>query len=148
MELYNIQKIKGNKSKKARVGRGIGSGHGGHTSGKGHKGQKARTGNSVPTGFEGGQVPLHKKLPKIGGFKSSKRSKCAHIKLELFNRFTAGDEVTPQSLIKEKLIEKGNYFTVKVLKVGKISKKLTFKGFTFSQSAKESILKSGGNIVD
>ncbi len=148
MELHNITRIKGNKDKKTRVGRGIGSGHGGHTSGKGNKGQKARTGNSIPTGFEGGQVPLHKKLPKIGGFKSSRKGIYAFIKLEAFNRFSAGDEVTPQSLIKEGLLDRGNYADVKVLNSGKVAKKLTFKGFSFSESARNSILKSGGNIVD
>lgn len=148
MELHNLSKIKGNKSKRTRVGRGIGSGHGGHTSGKGNKGQKARTGNSIPRGFEGGQVPLYKKLPKIGGFKSTKKGNYASIKLESFNRFTEGTEVTPQMLITEKLLQNKTYVDVKILNTGKVAKKLTFKGFSYTKPAKEAILKSGGNIVD
>jgi large subunit ribosomal protein L15 len=148
MELHNLTRIKGNKSKRTRVGRGIGSGHGGHTSGKGNKGQKARTGNSIPRGFEGGQVPLYKKLPKIGGFKSKKRGNFVAVKLESFNRFAAGEEVTPQKLITEGILQNKTYVDVKILKTGKVAKKLTFKGFSFSKTAKQAILKSGGNIVD
>ncbi len=147
MELDNLKKIKGNKLKRNRVGRGIGSGHGGHTSGKGHKGQKARTGNSIPRGFEGGQVPLFRKFPKIGGFKSKGARKKTSISLFRLNLLEEGTEVTPKSLIKAGLIGPKEK-QVKIINTGTLTKKLTLKGFLYTEGVKETILKSGSVIVD
>jgi large subunit ribosomal protein L15 len=145
MELHNLIKIKTNRSKK-RLGRGIGSGKGGHTVGRGTKGQKARTGYNLPRGFEGGQVPLWKKVPQIGGFKSLRAKRIISISLSKFNLFEDGVVVTPQSLIDAGVLKRLNKSKVKVLDYGKLEKKVELKGFLFSKSAKDKLKKAGAKI--
>lgn len=147
MELFNIRKL--NNDKKAKiVGRGRGSGKGGHTVGKGQKGQKSRKGAKPNLGFEGGQSPLYKKLPKIGGFKNTylKKNKVKNVSLDVFNKFKDGEEVTPLVLFEKKIIKKIPSGGVKVLSTGEIKKKVVLKDFTYSQKAKEKIESIGVTI--
>ncbi len=146
MKLDNLNKLKGVKSAKKRRGRGAGSGKGMHTTGAGHKGQKARAGNSMPFGFEGGQVPLYKKLPKLGGFRSLNPKKVAIINLSNLNKFDEGAVVTPESIVESGMINFIPRHGVKVLANGEIEKKLTLKGFLFSESAKQKLEKAGCKI--
>lgn len=143
MDLSNLKKRKGINRKKKRIGRGYGSGKGGHTVGRGAKGQKAR--NTVRLGFEGGQTPLYKRLPKIGGFKSRKVSQ-AIIKVKDLNNFRKGSTVTPRDLVEKGLLEKVPSKGVKILAEGKLEKELTISGFDYSEAAKKLIEKSGSKI--
>lgn len=129
--------------KRKRLGRGIGSGLG-KTSGKGHKGQKARSGGGVRRGFEGGQTPLYRRLPKRG-FKNTRfETKYAVINLsDLDKYFNDGDVVTPE-VLKEKGIIKKQLNGVKVLANGTLTKKLTVKANRFSSIAVTKIEESGG----
>lgn len=146
--LNDILKLNGIVKGKKRVGRGIGSGKGGHTTGRGQKGQKARSGNRKPgLDFEGGQVPLYKRLPRIDGFKVYGKSKPAIINLSDLNAFKEGVEVTPEMLVAAKRIAKLTKWGVKVLGNGKLEKKLTLKGFLFSESAKKKVDESGSEII-
>ncbi len=145
MELYNLEKNK-LKNKKKRIGRGRGSGKGGHTVGKGSKGQKARKGAKPRIGFEGGQTPLYKRLPKIGGFKSSSDKVNYIINLDVLNIFDDGDEVTPQILVDKGMLDMVPSGSVKILSDGDLKKKLALRGFKFSRIAKEKIEKSGSKI--
>ena len=147
MDLSNLSKIV--KKKKKRLGRGYGSGKGGHTVGRGTKGQKSRGSRKVPLGFEGGQIPLYRRLPKIGGFSrkwGQKRPAIVH--LEDLNVFKAKSTITPKKLIEKGLIKKVPQAGVKVLSKGKLEKELIFSGLSFSKSAREKIEKSGSKVND
>lgn len=146
MNLNEITKIKSNKGKSKRLGRGYGSGKGGHTVGKGVKGQKSRQGNSIPFGFEGGQTPLYKRLPRWGGFKNPTTKNITAVRLTKFNVFADNTKVTPQDLVEKKIIKVVPKDGVKVLANGDLEKKLEFAGFMFSKVAREKIEKSGGKI--
>ncbi|MGQ0437327.1 50S ribosomal protein L15, partial [Bacillus sp. B-TM1] len=126
-----------------RVGRGIGSGNG-KTAGKGHKGQNARSGGGVRLGFEGGQTPLFRRLPKRG-FTNINRKEFAIVNLSTLNRFEDGTEVTPELLLETGVISKLND-GVKILASGAVEKKLTVKAHKFSSSAKEAIEAAGGSV--
>ncbi|MFH1295532.1 MAG: 50S ribosomal protein L15 [bacterium] len=140
MALAKMAKIAGNKSGKKRVGRGGGSGKGFHTTGKGNKGQNARRGHGIPVGFEGGQVPLHKKMPRIRGFNRSYSKKPVVVNLQALNCFKNGDEVTPQTLAAHGLINKQDLKKeIKILGHGELKAKLKFAGVSFSQSAKKAV---------
>ncbi len=129
------------KTKRTRVGRGIGSGLG-KTSGRGHKGQKARSGGGVRRGFEGGQTPLYRRLPKRG-FNNSKFAKnYTEVTLTMLNHSTS-EVVDAESLIKDGIIAKANDGIV-VLATGKLEKKLTVKAVKFTKAAKEQIEALGG----
>ena len=141
MRLDELQPAVGSKSAPKRVGRGIGSGTG-KTSGKGHKGQNARSGGGVRPGFEGGQMPLYRRLPKRG-FKNIFAKQYVSINVEDLERFENGTEVTPE-LLKETGVISKVLDGVKVLGRGELSKKLTVKAVKFSESAKEKIEKAGG----
>ena len=130
------------KTKRTRVGRGIGSGLG-KTSGKGHKGQKARSGGGVRRGFEGGQTPLYRRLPKRG-FKNINGKTYTEVTLSMLNKSEATD-VTAESLIAEGIIGKANDGIV-VLGTGKLEKKLTVKATRFTKNASEKIQALGGKI--
>lgn len=147
MELHNLKKLKRDRNKKKRIGRGMGSGKGGHTVGFGMKGQKSRRGNSIPTGFEGGQVPLFKKLPKKPGFKNHNPKRIIAVPLVKLNKFKDGDTVTPDSLVKAKIINKVPKHGVKILSNGILAKKLKLEGFLYTKQATEKITKSGSEIV-
>ena len=141
MELGNLQPATITKSKK-RVGRGIGSGLG-KTSGRGQKGQKSRTGGGVRRGFEGGQTPLYRRLPKRG-FKNKFAKTYTEVTLTMLNKSNA-TEVTAESLLEEGIIGKINDGIV-VLGTGKLEKKLTVKAARFTKTAGEKIEALGGKI--
>ena len=128
------------KVERRRVGRGMGSGLG-KTSGRGHKGQKARSGGGVRRGFEGGQTPLYRRLPKRG-FKNIHAKTYTEVTLTMLNKATT-EEVTAESLINDGIISKSNDGIV-ILGTGKLDKKLTVKAKRFTKSAAEKIEAVGG----
>ena len=141
MELSNLQPAEGSNKKKFRVGRGHGSGSG-KTAGKGHKGQKARSGGGVRPGFEGGQMPLYRRLPKRG-FKNRNEKHIIAINVSHLNVFENGDVVDIAAL-KGKGLLSNPRDGVKILGNGELEKKLTVKVNYFSQSAEEKIKAAGG----
>ena len=141
MKLNELKKNEGATFAKKRVGRGPGSGLG-KTSGKGQKGQKARSGVSIPATFEGGQLPLYRRLPKRGFSNAKFKVVYAVINLDDLNRFENGTVVTP-ALLKEVGLVKNGLDGVKVLGTGNLEKKLTIQANKFSSSAIEKIEKSG-----
>jgi len=146
MILSNLPKI--NPGKKKRIGRGYGTGKGGHTVGFGSKGQKSRGRGKMPTGFEGGQVPLYKKMPKMSYFKGVKKRRLAVVSLVSFNAFKDGDKVTPGMLVEKDIIEKLPRDGVKILANGNLHKKIELEGFLISKGAKEKIEKAGSKIIE
>jgi len=148
MEVFNLPKIKGIKRKSKRLGRGIGSGKGGHTVGRGTKGQKARRGAKPNPGFEGGQVPLYKRLPHLGGFRSFVRKDIKSVNISVLNLFEDGSSVEPQKLLEKGILKKLPKDGVKILGSGKLEKKLVLSGFLYSESAKKLLEKSGTKIND
>lgn len=141
MKLHELQATAGSRSEHYRKGRGIGSGNG-KTAGKGHKGQNARSGGGVALGFEGGQMPLWRRLPKRG-FNNVNRVQYAVVNVNDLNRFDEGTIVTPALLKEVGLIGK-EFNGVKVLGAGKLEKKLTVQAAKFSKSAEEAIKNAGG----
>ncbi|WP_126992595.1 50S ribosomal protein L15 [Thermosipho globiformans] len=142
MRLSDIRPTPGSMRKRIRVGRGIGSGKG-KTSGKGHKGQKARGTGKVHPWFEGGQTPIHRRLPKFG-FKNFAKKVYTVVNVEdLEKKFNSGDEVTPEKLLEVGLIKKIND-GVKILGNGEITKPLTVVAHAFSSSARRKIEAVGG----
>ncbi len=139
MELGNI-KASQEKVTRRRVGRGIGSGLG-KTSGRGHKGQKARSGGGVRRGFEGGQTPLYRRLPKRG-FKNIFAKNYTEVTLTMLNN-SKSEDVTAESLINDGIISKANDGIV-VLATGTLNKKLNVKATRFTKAAKEKIEAAGG----
>ena len=144
MKLNNITPTEGAFKERKRVGRGTGSGLG-KTSGKGHKGQNARSGGGVRVGFEGGQLPLFRRLPKRGFSNAKFKIRYAVINLIDLERFAEGTEVTPE-LLKEMGVVKNSLDGIKVLGNGKLTKKLTVKANKFSETAKKEIEALGGTI--
>ncbi|MDE5820598.1 MAG: 50S ribosomal protein L15 [Lachnospiraceae bacterium] len=140
MELSNLHPAEGSKHNDFRKGRGHGSGNG-KTAGKGHKGQKARSGAPRP-GFEGGQMPLYRRIPKRG-FQNRNTLEIIGINLGRLEAFEDGDQVTIETLM-EKGIVKNPRDGVKILGNGKLTKKLTVQANAFSASAKEKIEALGG----
>ena len=141
MKLHELEKNIGATHAKKRIGRGPGSGLG-KTSGRGQKGQKARSGASINPVFEGGQLPLYRRIPKRG-FKNAKfRTRYATINLDALNIFEDGALVTP-AVLKEKGIIKNQLDGIKVLGSGELTKKLTIQANKFSESALEKINSSG-----
>jgi large subunit ribosomal protein L15 len=131
--------------KRKRLGRGIGSGLG-KTSGRGHKGQRSRAGHSQHPTFQGGAMPMVRRVAKRG-FNNKFAQRIGEVNLaDLESRFSAGDEVTPATL-KEKALANYRYDELKVLGKGELSKKLTVSAHRFSKSAKEAIEKAGGTCV-
>ena len=141
MKLHELKPSEGSRKVRNRVGRGIGSGNG-KTAGKGHKGQNARSGGGVRPGFEGGQNPLYRRLPKRG-FTNINRKEYAIVNLDTLNRFEDGAEVTPTALVETGIVSK-ELAGIKVLGKGTLTKKLTVKAHKFSASAKEAIENAGG----
>jgi large subunit ribosomal protein L15 len=141
MKLDDLKPAAGSNKKRKRVGRGDGSGHG-KTSGRGHKGQGARSGGNVQPGFEGGQMPLQRRLPKRG-FHNPFRIAVSVVNIEQLEAFPSGSEVTPERLLEHGLIGRKNG-RVKILGDGALSKPLTVKAHGFSAKAKEKIESSGG----
>ena len=142
MKLNELSPVEGSKKKSKRIGRGHGSGWG-KTAGKGHKGQKARSGGSIRPGFEGGQMPLQRRVPKRG-FNNIFAKNVVAINLSALNRkFSDGDTVDVQALVDAGVV-KGGFDAVKILGNGKLDKKLTVKVSAFSESAKAAIGAAGG----
>ncbi len=141
MKLQDLQPSVGATRPAYRKGRGAGSGNG-KTAGRGHKGQWARSGGGVRPGFEGGQMPLARRLPKRG-FNNIFGTTYAPVNVEVLNRFEDGAEVTTELLLESGVISKA-LDGVKILGGGELTKKLTVKAAAFSASAKEKIEKAGG----
>ncbi|MEG1222656.1 MAG: 50S ribosomal protein L15 [Bacilli bacterium] len=144
MKLHELKRNPGATSSKKRVGRGPGSGLG-KTSGRGEKGQNARSGGGVRASFEGGQLPLYRRLPKRGFNNYEFRIDYAVINLDDLNEFDNGTVVTP-ALLKETGLVKKQLCGIKVLGNGELTKKLTISAHKFSKSAIEKIEKSGSKI--
>ena len=142
MKLHELSPQEGSVKAGFRKGRGAGSGNG-KTAGKGHKGQNARSGGGVRPGFEGGQLPLYRKLPKRG-FNNYRFAKCySVVNVNLLNKFNDGDVVDSAALLAMGLID-NVCDGVKILGEGELTKKLTVKAAVFSASAKEKIEAVGG----
>ncbi|MCF7924193.1 MAG: 50S ribosomal protein L15 [Candidatus Izimaplasma sp.] len=142
MKLHELKPNSGATHYKKRVGRGSGSA--GKTSGRGQKGQNSRSGGGVRLGFEGGQTPLFKRLPKKG-FTNPFRKEFAVVNLSDLNKYEADTEITPEVLLKDRVIRK-QLSGVKILGRGKLEVKLTVKAHKFSASAKEAIESAGGTV--
>ena len=142
MKLHELSPAEGSTKENFRKGRGAGSGNG-KTAGKGHKGQNARSGGGVRPGFEGGQLPLYRKLPKRGFNNVRFGKKYAVVNVDSLNKFANGDVVDCAALLNAGIINK-LFDGVKVLGEGDLTKKLTVKAAVFSASAKEKIEAVGG----
>src|ERR1039457_3854866 len=145
MELNTLKPALGSTKNRKRIGRGPGSGHG-KTSTKGHKGQKARSGGSIKAGFEGGQMPLQRRLPKRG-FTPLDRLEYSVVNLKQLEVFDAGSIVDAAALVSKGLI-KNSCSAVKILGKGDLSKSLKVNATKFSQSAKDKIIASGGTFEE
>ena len=141
--LDRLRQPRGAKKRHKVVGRGRGSGHG-KTSGRGNKGQNSRASGGVRPGFEGGQMPLIRRIPKRG-FTFTPKQKYEVVALENLNRFASGAEVTPESLRKAKLVR--NDRRIKILGDGELKHPLTIKAHAFSKSALAKIKKAGGSAL-
>ncbi|TRZ99549.1 MAG: 50S ribosomal protein L15 [Deltaproteobacteria bacterium] len=144
MKLTDLRPAKGAKSERKRVGRGEGSGLG-KTSGKGHKGLKARSGGGTKPGYEGGQMPLQRRLPKRG-FVNVFREETAIVNVKELNRFEAGTVVDAEALRREGLVKGTCPGGVKLLGNGEVTRKLTVKVDRASKSAVEKVVAAGGTV--
>lgn len=145
MELNSIKPALGSTKDRKRIGRGPGSGHG-KTATKGHKGQKARSGGSIKAGFEGGQMPMQRRLPKRG-FTPLQRTEYAVVNLGQLEVFESGTAVDMELLLKYGLVGK-ILDGVKILAKGELTKALTVKAHKFSIAAKDKITAAGGTIEE
>ena len=141
MRLQDLSPVEGSKKAPKRIGRGHGSGHG-KTSGRGHKGQKARSGGGVRPGFEGGQMPLQRRIPKRG-FNNIFAKKIVAINVGALNVFEDGF-VVDTAMLRERGIVKNSFDGIKILSKGNLEKKLTVKANAFSEAAKQKIESVGG----
>lgn len=141
MKLHELKPAPGSRHTKKRVGRGIGSGSG-KTAGRGHKGQNARSGGGVRPGFEGGQNPLYRRLPKRG-FHNFTRKEYAVVNVEELNKFAAGSEISPETLMESGIVNDPKS-GIKILGNGDLTVNLTVKANKFSQSAVDKIQAAGG----
>jgi large subunit ribosomal protein L15 len=143
MNLHELKPAAGSRKKRKRIGRGPGSGSG-KTAGRGEKGQKSRSGYSAKRGFEGGQMPLHRRLPKRG-FTNIFRTEYRILNVAQLNRFEAGSELSPESLQASGMLRKGKQ-GVKILGNGEIQVALTVKAHKFTKTAVEKIVAAGGKV--
>ncbi len=143
MQICDIKPVEGSTHRNKKVGRGPGSGHG-KTSGRGHKGNKAR--GQVNPNFEGGQTPLHRRLPQLRGFKSVNRKSYAVVNVSDLNTFENGTEITAELLAECGLI-RGAEEGLKILADGDMTKKLIVKAHKFSAKAAEKIAAAGGEAI-
>lgn len=141
MKVHDLTPAEGSTKSRKRVGRGIG-GKGGKTAGRGTKGQRAR--NTVPVGFEGGALPLHKRLPKLRGFKNPFRIEYQAVNLDTLEE-SGLDDATPESLYAAGLVSKGSL--VKVLGRGELTRKVNVTAHGFSESAASAITGAGGTVT-
>jgi large subunit ribosomal protein L15 len=145
MRLNDLRPAAGSNKARKRVGRGPGSGHG-KTSGKGHKGQHARSGGGKRAGFEGGQMPLYRRLPKRGFLPYGGKTEYAVVNLKSLAEFEAGSVVDPDALVKVGLVKNGHRGLVKILGTGDIEHALTVKVHAVSAGARQKIEARGGRI--
>jgi large subunit ribosomal protein L15 len=145
MRLHNLQSRPGSRHRVKRLGCGESSGHG-KTSGKGHKGQKARSGGSIRLGFEGGQMPLIRRLPKRGFNNAAFHKRYAIVNLDDLNAFKAGTAVNEQLLRESKLV-RGHFAGIKILGDGELKHGLKVEADKISAAAREKIEKAGGTIT-
>ena len=145
MRLHNLRPRPGSRHRVKRLGCGESSGHG-KTSGKGHKGQKARSGGSIRLGFEGGQMPLIRRLPKRGFNNAAFRKHYAIVNLDDLNVFTAGTVVNEQ-LLRESNLIRGHFVGIKILGDGELKHSLKVEADKISAAAREKIEKAGGMII-
>ncbi len=142
MKLHDLQPAEGSKKRRKRVGRGISAGQG-KTAGRGTKGQKARTGRGIKPYFEGGQLPLVRRLPHTRGFTNIFKINYQVVNLDtLNNKFDSGAEVNPAALVERGLVDNAEH--VKILGRGELKKALTVHAHAFSEGAKEKIAAAGG----
>lgn len=141
MKLHELKPAEGSRKKEVRVGRGTGSGRG-KTSCRGHKGQNARSGGGVRPGFEGGQMPIYRRLPKRG-FKNIWAKQFAEVNVETLNRFEDGAEVDAVALVEEGIL-KNVYDGIRILGNGELTKKLTVRAQGFTKTAVAKIEAAGG----
>ncbi len=146
MKLHELSPAQGSVKAGYRKGRGPGSGNG-KTAGKGHKGQNARSGGGVRPGFEGGQFPIYRQLPKRGFSNYKFKTVYATVNVEDLNRFEDGAVVDAAALLEARVIRKEND-GVKILGKGELTKKLTVKAVKFSATAKEKIEAAGGSVEE
>ena len=150
MDLSNLKPAEGSTKKRKRIGRGVGSGYGGHSSTRGDKGQKSRSGASIPTWFEGGQMPLQRRLPKFG-FKNPFRTAYHAVNVSRLvrlveeGRLDASEPVTPETLVAAGVVRKTDL--VKVLGSGELNVALQVSAHAFSASAKQKIEAAGGTVT-
>ncbi|HTP57893.1 MAG TPA: 50S ribosomal protein L15 [Spirochaetia bacterium] len=144
MEGFTFRAPRGQKKEK-RLGRGVGSGHG-KTAGKGTKGQKARAGGGVRLGFEGGQMPLFRRIARRGFSNYPFKKEFQVVNVSDLNRFSDGDTVSPETLRAAGLTKKKD-MPVKILGGGELTRKITVQGATVSASAREKITKMGGSVA-
>lgn len=144
MRIHDLTPAPGARKAPKRLGRGIGSGTG-KTSGKGHKGQWARSGGGVRPGFEGGQMPLSRRLPKTG-FDNRYKKVYSIVNLDDLNEFDDGAVVNAEALIQAGVLSKIEHYGLKVLGNGELTKKVTVQAKKFSKSAVEKIEKAGGKV--
>ncbi|MFL2761688.1 MAG: 50S ribosomal protein L15 [Dehalococcoidia bacterium] len=145
MEQHEIKPLQPKKSRK-RVGRGDASGYGSY-SGRGIKGQNSRSGGGVRPGFEGGQLPLFRRLPRIRGFTNIFRTEYSVVNVGRLDDFENGTEITPELLVKVGLVKKSKSL-IKILGSGDLSKSLNVVAHNFSESAKKKIESAGGKIEE
>lgn len=143
MDLSHLRPNEGATKKRKRIGRGPGSGHG-KTSGKGHKGRGSRSGGNTPPGYEGGQMPLSRRLPKYG-FHNPFREEFSIVNLGSLEQFAAGSTIDSDMLVKVGLV-KNTKKKIKILADGTLTKALTVKAQAFSKHAQEKIAASGGTV--
>ncbi len=144
INLSNLSPSPGSRKPKKRLGRGHGTGHG-KTSGRGHKGYKARSGSGIKPGFEGGQMPIQRRLPKRG-FNNIFRNEYAIVNVRDLNKMRSGSKVTRESLLKHGLI-KASDTKVKILGDGELTKKFTVTVDKVSKSAQQKIESAGGSVA-
>lgn len=143
MNLHNLAPAPGSKKRRKRIGRGPGSGHG-KTATKGHKGLLARSGGGKRPGFEGGQMPLVRRLPKFG-FTNPSRVEYAIVNLKSFEQWTGEGVVTPQAMVDAGLVKRTR-LPIKILGVGELKKPLVVQAHKFSKSAEAKIQAAGGRV--
>lgn len=147
--MFNLSKLalrKGHKSSKRKVGRGYGSGHGGHTSTRGQKGQKSRSGGQIPSYFEGGQLRLVKRLPHVKGFVNTHKKKPNIIKSSQINNLKI-KKISPEILVEKGLIRKISQDGVKILLDEPINISVNIENIKMSKAVRSSVEKAGGNIL-
>lgn len=144
MRVDELTRPRGAKKRPKRVGRGPGSGHG-KTAGRGHKGQKARAGGAKAPGYEGGQMPLYRRVPKRG-FTPRRRARYAVVNVENLRAFPAGSVVDPDGLALARLIKKGERERVKILGQGELTHALTVRAHQVSAPARQKIESAGGRV--